>query len=121
MNKSNSDYKSILVIVTGLLVLSYIFKSNPLAIAALSVAILSLLSVKIMQYILLIWMKLAEILGWINTRILLAVVFYVFVFPFSLIYKLTSKDFLSLKKLSRKSMYHERNHLYTKKDMENIW
>ncbi len=35
-----------------------------------------------------VWMKFAEILGWINTRIILGFIFYVFFLPFGLVMRL---------------------------------
>ena len=39
-----------------------------------------------------LWMKLAEVLAWINTRILLGVVFYLVVTPIGLIMRLSGRD-----------------------------
>jgi hypothetical protein len=38
------------------------------------------------------WMKLGHILGWINTRIVLSVVFYGLVFPMGFVMRLAGKD-----------------------------
>ena len=38
------------------------------------------------------WMRLGHVLGWINTRILLAVVFFGLVTPIGLLYRLMGKD-----------------------------
>jgi hypothetical protein len=122
-----TDYKSILVIVIGMFVISYIFKTqDKLTVAAVLikvgviVGILSLVSERLAKLILLLWEKLALVLGWINTRILLSLVFYLVVFPFSWLYKATTRNALFLKNKS-KTLYTERNHTYTAKDMENTW
>ncbi|HEY3303679.1 MAG TPA: SxtJ family membrane protein [Candidatus Binatia bacterium] len=39
-----------------------------------------------------VWMKLGHILGWINTRIILSVVFYGLVFPMGFIMRLAGRD-----------------------------
>jgi hypothetical protein len=121
MKNEKADHKTILVIVIGLLVISFVFKISSLVYIATGIGFLSLLSDKLTEYILFIWMKIAEVLGWINTRILLALVFYIFVFPFSIIFKMITKNPLALKKSSYASNYVERNHKYDKKDLENIW
>lgn len=122
-----TDYKSILVIVIGMFVISYIFKTqDKLTVASVlikvgvTVGILSLVSERLAKLILLLWEKLALVLGWVNTRILLSLVFYLVVFPFSWLYKATTRNALFLKNKS-KSVYAERNHTYTAKDMENTW
>jgi hypothetical protein len=44
-----------------------------------------------------IWMKLAFILSWINTRIILTVIFYLFITPAAVILKILRKDLLDKK------------------------
>ncbi len=114
------NIKSLLVIVVGFLVLYFIFKSQVLLYISLGVGVLSLLSTAIANLILWIWNKIALVLGWINTRILLAVVFYVFLYPVSLLFRLSAKNPLRLKNKDD-SVFDTRNHTYTKEDLENIW
>lgn len=42
----------------------------------------------------LLWTKLGHVLGWINTRIILGVIFFTIFAPIALILRLTGKDFL---------------------------
>ncbi len=44
-----------------------------------------------------LWMKMAEILGWVNTRIILAIFFFFVVTPVSLAMRLFSRDLLGLR------------------------
>jgi len=44
-----------------------------------------------------LWMSLAIVLGWLSSRIILTIVFYLVLTPVSLIAKLTGKKFLDLK------------------------
>ena len=44
-----------------------------------------------------LWMRLAFILGWVNTRIILFVLFYLIFTPIGLVIKLTGKDLLERK------------------------
>jgi len=39
-----------------------------------------------------IWMRIGAILGWINTRIILAICFYAIIFPIGLVMKALGKD-----------------------------
>ena len=39
-----------------------------------------------------VWMKLAHVLGWINTRLLLSLVFYLIILPIGVILRLSGKD-----------------------------
>jgi len=44
-----------------------------------------------------IWLKIGEVLGWIWTRILLTIIFFVVIGPISLVMKLFNKDPLQFK------------------------
>ena len=46
----------------------------------------------ILKPIYVVWMKLAHVLGWINTRLLLGIVFYAIVMPIGLLLRLFGKD-----------------------------
>lgn len=113
--------KALLVIVTGLVILFFIFKGKGFLIAAASVGVLSLMIPIIGDGILWVWFKLAEVLGWINSRILLSLIFFVFLFPMAFLVRLFKKNFFNLEKTSEPSIYTRRDHKYTKEDLENIW
>jgi len=122
MKKQNEaeKLKTILVIVTGFLVLYFLSKKEWLFIVAISVALITLIIPSSQKLILWIWDKIAHVLGWINTRILLTLVFYLFLYPVSLIARIKLKNLLQLKKQGN-TVFEERNHLYTKEDLENPW
>ena len=66
------------------------------------------------------WLKFGEAMSWVMSKIILTLLFYLFVFPISSLYRLFSKDLMMIKK--RKDTYFkERNHLFEKKDIENPW
>ena len=113
--------KALLVIVTGLVILFFIFKSKNFLYAAAIVGVFSLAIPIAGDAIIWVWFKIAELLGWINSRILLSAVFYIFLFPIALLAKMFTKNMMLLKRTNQKSVYHERNHKYTKEDLENIW
>lgn len=115
--------KAQLVIVTGLVVLYFIFKSQYpyFLIAAAVVGVGSLAIPAFGDLIVKGWYKIAEILGAINGRILLSLVFFVVLFPVAVIAKLTKKNPLNLKKENTDSVFTERNHKYAAKDLEQVW
>lgn len=113
--------KAQLVIVTGLLVLYFVFKSPWWLYAAVGVGVLSVFVPIVGDLIVRVWFKIAEILGNINGKIILSVLFFVFLFPIALLYRLTAKDPLAIKRSDTDSFYTERNHTYTKKDLEQTW
>tara|TARA_B110000914_G_C15231224_1_gene339712 strand:+ start:208 stop:621 length:414 start_codon:yes stop_codon:yes gene_type:complete len=53
----------------------------------------------------LVWMNFAVVLGWLMTRLILGLLFYVIVSPIGLISRLFGKEFLELKNSSLNSSY----------------
>lgn len=61
-----------------------------------------------------IWMKLAVLLGWINTRLILTVVFYAIFTPIALILKLFRNDLLDIKiEKSRQTYWRKKEDIGT--------
>ena len=122
MKPETKVYQGILAMITGFVVLFLIFNKPWLIYLASSIGIVSVFSEKAAGFIYKYWMKLAQILGTINSKILLTIIFYLFLTPLSFIYRLLNKDTLQLKKDSSKTTYFiTRNHTYTKADLEKMW
>ena len=115
--------ESLLVISTGFLVLYLIFGLEWMIWVAAGVSILGLMSSTIAKWIHTGWMKLALALGFINSKILLSIVFFVFLMPVAFLQRLVSGDKLQLKRKKEEEggYYAERNYTYQKKDLENVW
>jgi hypothetical protein len=115
--------KAQLVIVTGLVVLYFVFKSRYpyFLIAAAAVGVLSIAIPGVGDLIVKGWYKIAEILGAINGRILLSAVFFLVLLPVALMSRLGKKNPLALKRESKKSVFIDRSHKYTAKDLEQVW
>ena len=69
------------------------------------------------------WHKLAELLGYINSRILLTLIFFIFLVPVAFLSRIFSGNPLLLKKRPNAddSYFESRNHEYTSEDFENVW
>lgn len=52
-----------------------------------------------------VWMAVAILMGWVMTRLLLSVLFYLAITPIALILKLTGKDILDIKLAPAQSSY----------------
>jgi len=52
-----------------------------------------------------LWMKFGHVMGWINTRLILGLVFYAVFFPMGLIMKLIGRDPLNRKYLGSQTSY----------------
>ena len=55
------------------------------------------------------WMIFAVILGWIMTRVILSIIFYLIMTPIGLITRIFGEDFLDLKKLDSNSYWNKRD------------
>ena len=66
-----------------------------------------------------LWMLFGGIMGWINTRLILGIVFYLIFVPFGLVMKLFGKDPLSRKLDSKMTTYRVTNKSHNKENMEN--
>ena len=119
--KLSQDRKTQLVIVTGFAILAYLFSSMVLLYLSLGLAVIFLVSKTLSRHILWLWWKIAHVLGWINTRILLSVVFYVFLLPIALLSRVFKRDPLAMNWKKTGSSFVVRNHLYTAEDLENPW
>ena len=68
------------------------------------------------------WMKLSEGMGAVTGRIILSVVFFVFLVPIAALSRLfKGNSSLLLKKPAGSTYYHTRNHKFEAKDLENTW
>jgi len=68
------------------------------------------------------WLKMAAALGIVNTKIILSVIFFLVLTPLAFVRRLVQGDMLEIKKPGRSdSLWKERNHQYTKEDLEKQW
>jgi hypothetical protein len=118
MDKAN--LKSILVITVGFTIIGFFTHSDWPFYVAVTVGIVSIISERAAGFINTIWFGLARVLGYINSRILLTIIYYFFLFPLSLISRLSGKKSIILKQ-NDTSYYSIRNHQYEKADLENPW
>lgn len=105
----------------GLSVIAWLFDVDALFFIVGGLAVLSLVPV-FAKGINWSWMKFAQVLGWINSRILLTVVYFIILVPVALISRMFNKDPLKLKWHPDLESYFEvRDHTYTKGDLQNPW
>jgi ABC-type dipeptide/oligopeptide/nickel transport system permease subunit len=69
------------------------------------------------------WLWFAEVLGAVNSRIILGVIFFLFLTPIAFLARLTRGDLLSLKKRegANRSYWHARDHAYTAEEIAKPW
>jgi hypothetical protein len=119
--QAQDRYKTILVIVTGLLALSLIFDQPVLVKVALAIGLVTVFITAAARAIEWLWFKLAMGLGWVNSRILLSIIFFGVLLPVAWFSRWFRRDALNIKRNHADSLYNTRNYKYRKKDLENIW
>jgi len=118
--KSRYLYQSALTVVVFLLIIWLISGQIIVAHVAVAVGFMALLSEQIAKGIDFAWSKVLFAFGWINSRVLLGLIFFVILTPLAFFYRLVKGDTLNLKS-GKSSYYTDRNHTYTAKDLENPW
>ena len=116
--KWQAKHTSLVVIAVGFAIIFVVFKNYwllaPVAIAAIGFVI-SPLGEMIHPG----WVMLAKVLGYINSRIILSILFFLLLSPLALFRKLFQRKQVSPKSL--KSFFTTRNHVYTKQDLQTPW
>jgi hypothetical protein len=115
--------ETILVLILALGVVYWWFGRNPyILLAAGIIGVIGLfipvLAVKIHRA----WMKLAEGIGYVMSKVILTIVFVVFLLPVAFLARLFRKGNGSVQmKHNSKTYFKERNFTYTKESLENVW
>ena len=118
--KRDTSKSTMLVISMGFLILYLLFAWQWAVIVSLAVGLMGIISSALSKKIEWAWMKLAHILSYIMPSILLGIIFYLILFPISLISKLFTKDPLMLsRKYSTYFVSIEKE--FDKSSMEKLW
>lgn len=67
-----------------------------------------------------VWFKLAEGMGFVMSKVVLGALFYLFIGPYSFLFRLFNSDNLNIKK-KKDTYFTERNLEFNKGDLENPW
>jgi hypothetical protein len=68
-----------------------------------------------------LWMKLAEGIGYVMSKVILTIIFFIFLIPLAFAARLTRKNNHIKMKKDKTTYFKERNFTYTKESLENIW
>lgn len=111
-------WRNILVVVLGFTVLAFLFKTLILAWIAFGIGVCSLLIPGFARKFDWVWLKFGASLGWFNSRVILAIVYFLVLVPVALISRIFGKDKLRLRQTDE-SLYVVRDHSYSAGDLEN--
>jgi hypothetical protein len=68
------------------------------------------------------WMRFAEVLGTVNSKILLAIAFYVVLTPLSFLYRIFNKELVwHFRAKGRETLFEDVKETYSKKTFERQW
>lgn len=112
---------AILVVLFGLAIpflFTFGYPKWPWVIAAVLTA-WALIAPLTMKPLYVAWMKFGLVMNWINTRLILGIVFYGLFLPFGLVFKILGKDPMRRKIDKNITSYRESSDLESKSNLEN--
>lgn len=114
--------ETITILAASLLLLNAFSPRQLFANTALALLLIGLFVRPVARLISWVWLRFSEILGAFNSRIILSLLFFLFLTPLSIIFRLFAKNPLLLKRTeSSESLFLERNHKYARHDFEKMW
>jgi hypothetical protein len=112
---NNKPAVSVLVISGALIVFYFIYKLPVLLIIALGFIFIGIISSRLTLMIHRAWMAFAKALGFLNSRILLTLMYVFFLTPLALLRRAVGRE---KKDRDTSTNFFARNHVYTKTDLE---
>ncbi len=120
MNGNSTIYQTILLISSGFMLLYLFFDHRMWLHAAVTISVLSLLSFRVASWINKVWQSIGKVLGFINSKIILSLVYTLILLPVACWYRVSKQKTIQLSKQDV-SMWVERKHRYNKDDLKNLW
>ena len=111
--KNLKDFGLTIGIILLVIAVFLYFKQSNLHNVLLYIAGFFIVSAFILPIILkpfyLIWMVFAVLLGWVMTRLVLSLLFFIIITPIGIVLRLAGKDFLKIKNSDQNSYWNSRN------------
>lgn len=124
MNNRADQYKSLetlAVLALVSLIVALLFSLNLFLYLSVCFLIVGLFFKKTSSIITSYWMRFAAAFGVINSKILLSLVFFSFLLPIAVIYRLVKGDTLQIKRQTLTSYWKQPNRVYQPEDFEKQW
>ena len=116
--KWQAKHTSLVVIAVGFAVIYLIFRKEWM-LTPIGACFIGFLIGPVGDFTHIIWMQLAKVLGYINSRIILSVLFFLLLSPLAFFRKLFQRKQATPQSL--KSFFTTRNHVFTKEDLQAPW
>jgi hypothetical protein len=102
VTSSSTDRKQLvvfgLIMAAAAFFFGWLYEFTPLHLVAAAFLLTALIVPRLLLPLYRPWMRLAEILGWINTRVILILIFYLVVTPIGLVLRLFRRSPLALER-----------------------
>jgi hypothetical protein len=118
--KRQKEIEALLSISTGCLLLYFIYDKQAFVVIALTLGVIGLIPNKLGWAIARLWYWFSEILGAVVPKLLLAIVFYLLLYPIAVFSRLFTKDPLRLSR-QYESYYYQRDTTCCPADFEKTW
>lgn len=116
MKERDKALETLIAINISFLLFFFYFNEKYILKVALALTISCLLSQKLLGWVYWIWTGIFSFVATVNTKILLFIVFFVFLTPIAFLKKIFSKK----KNMVDKGNYKTRNHLFTADDLKKM-
>ena len=115
--KEHTDSGLALLLLT--LLVGQLSNQHHILLVAIAVVLILLIAPLLIFPFTFFWLNISVLLGKIMSKVILTMVFFVLVWPVSMIRKAMGKDTLRLKKFKKdtNSVFTDRNHTYTQTDL----
>ena len=67
------------------------------------------------------WLQFSHLIGTVNTKIILTLIFFLILTPIAFLYRLFYRDSLKIKHRTNESNWYHRDHSYNKSDLDKAW
>lgn len=115
--KKSKVLEAIVVITTGFVVLYLVYNKSWLLYIAMGAGLSGIFVKPLAALIARLWYKLGDVLGFVVSKVVLGILYYLLLVPIALLHNLFNKDVLSLK--SKNSGWTTRGYTFSKKDLTN--
>ncbi|MFH1369430.1 MAG: hypothetical protein ABII64_09935 [Elusimicrobiota bacterium] len=120
--KKEKILENLVILAAAALVAFIIFKAKWLLIVCLAFLVIAIIGGKPAYFIALGWTKFAHFIGRINTKILLSLIYYLFLTPISALFRIFNKEAAgNFKDKSRKTFFKDKTGEITPENFEKLW
>ncbi|MBO9202358.1 MULTISPECIES: SxtJ family membrane protein [Niastella] len=116
----NKTLETILVLVLALMVFYRTTNNSYFFLSAMILGFIGLFIPSLAEKVHVVWMKLAEGLGFVTSKIILTLIFFIILVPISFLFKAFGKNSVQTK-AGNNSYFKERNFTYTPESLDNVW